>query len=426
MHVSSGASVSTIFEGPFPNPLSFLTLGISGALWLRLSSKTLSEQREGYFVKTFLSSFAIGVAGYLCVGLFNTAGDLEVSASVAVHATADFYDPLAADGAWVEAGSYGRCWRPAHVAAEWRPYCYGHWVWTDCGWYWVSDEPWAWACYHYGSWVYDPSYTWIWVPGIEWGPAWVSWRVGGGYVGWAPLPPPHVRVSVSAPAPFVFVETQRFHEHLRPSTVIVNNTTIINKTTEINNIRRETRTFASAGPQKVVVNEGPGMAPIQKATGKEIRPVPIQEAVRQTPVPPALARRTSEKPSNTREQPKLSQEPKPAPGEIPKPPPSKAIPSEKTRPPSREEIKPSPERPRVPAPPPAPSKPPKEEPKPKPPPREVPEQPPKATPPERPPPRDEVRRAPEQRPVPPRSPAKPSEPLKGKAEGKDKEPKDRF
>src|SRR5207248_3283991 len=30
---------------------------------------------------------------------------------------------------------------------------------------------------------------WCWVPGYEWGPAWVSWRTGGNYVGWAPPPP---------------------------------------------------------------------------------------------------------------------------------------------------------------------------------------------------------------------------------------------
>ena len=145
-------------------------------------------------MKTFLSSFAIGVVGYLCLGLFNTAGDLEVSASVSIHATADFYDPLAANGAWVEVGSYGRCWRPAHVAAEWRPYCYGHWVWTDCGWYWVSDEPWAWACYHYGRWCkVRTGCGWAWVPGKVWGASWVSWRRGRGAssssIGWAPLPP---------------------------------------------------------------------------------------------------------------------------------------------------------------------------------------------------------------------------------------------
>src|SRR5436190_6022006 len=31
----------------------------------------------------------------------------------------------------------------------------------------------------------------VWLPGtdLDWGPAWVSWRTGGDYIGWAPLPP---------------------------------------------------------------------------------------------------------------------------------------------------------------------------------------------------------------------------------------------
>jgi len=30
---------------------------------------------------------------------------------------------------------------------------------------------------------------WLWIPGSDWGPAWVSWRSGEGYYGWAPLGP---------------------------------------------------------------------------------------------------------------------------------------------------------------------------------------------------------------------------------------------
>src|SRR5215468_10450777 len=129
--------------------------------------------------------------------------DLEVTASVQIHSRAEFDAPLATHGSWVQVGSYGRCWRPAHVAVGWRPYCSGEWVWTDCGWYWSSDEPWAWACYHYGSWVFDPAVGWVWVPGVEWAPAWVSWRIGGGYVGWAPC---GFHAVVVAPAAFVFVD----------------------------------------------------------------------------------------------------------------------------------------------------------------------------------------------------------------------------
>jgi hypothetical protein len=222
---------------------------------------------------------------------------LEVSASVRISAKSDFHGPLSAHGKWVEVGSYGRCWRPAKVAVEWRPYGYGHWVWTDCGWYWVSDEPWAWACYHYGSWVYDSDHGWIWIPGIEWAPAWVSWRVGGGYCGWAPLAPHGV---VVASRSFVFVKVQRFHEPVRPSNVVVNNTIVINQTSELPRLRRETRKFDGTGPQKIMVNEGPGLAAIENATGKKLRPVSIREASQQTRVPKEVARKTSEPTSKER------------------------------------------------------------------------------------------------------------------------------
>jgi hypothetical protein len=244
-------------------------------------------------MKMNLNALLVGLLGTLHFGVFRAPAHLEVSASVSVTAQTDFYEPLAPHGAWIEVGSYGRCWRPSHVAVEWRPYSYGHWVWTDCGWYWASDEPWAWACYHYGSWVYDPVHSWIWVPGIEWAPAWVSWRVGGGYCGWAPLAP---RGVVVAPALFVFVDLHRFHEPVRPRTVIVNNTTIINKTTVVGNMRQETRAIAGAAPRRVMINEGPGLEPVQQATGRKVSQVSIAEAAKQAPVPATVARKADESP----------------------------------------------------------------------------------------------------------------------------------
>ena len=305
-------------------------------------------------MKTLVNSLAIGLVSGLGLGMFNASANLEVSASVQIHATADFYEPLAAHGTWIEVGTYGRCWRPAHVAVEWRPYCYGHWVWTDCGWYWESDEPWGWSCYHYGSWTYDTGFGWVWVPGIEWAPAWVSWRVGGGYCGWAPLPPHGV---VIAPRSFVFVEAGHFHEPVRPTTVIVNNTTIINKTTEIASVRSETRNLGGAGPQKVMVNEGPGVDTIQKATGKKIQAVPIHEAVRQTSVPAEVTRKKDASPGKdksaiTPEQPKSAPDSKLAPRETPEPP-AKPDDPDKGKKPPQDGVKPSPERPHTPGVPPS-------------------------------------------------------------------------
>jgi len=110
-----------------------------------------------------------------------------------------FQGALSPYGDWMVVGGLGRVWRP-HVAAGWRPYYYGRWEWTNEGWLWVSEEPFGWAAYHYGRWTYDGGYGWVWSPGYQWGPAWVSWRYSGDVVGWAPL----------GPGVSVYVETYPF------------------------------------------------------------------------------------------------------------------------------------------------------------------------------------------------------------------------
>ena len=101
-----------------------------------------------------------------------------------------FYNALAPYGSWFQTPDYGYVWQPAVVCeAGWRPYTRGHWACTDHGWTWVSDEPHGWATYHYGRWCHLHDHGWVWVPGSEWAPCWVSWRIGDKHVGWAPLPP---------------------------------------------------------------------------------------------------------------------------------------------------------------------------------------------------------------------------------------------
>ncbi len=124
-----------------------------------------------------------------------------------------FHDGLAPYGEWVSAGAYGRVWRPARVAPGWRPYYYGRWEWTDEGWLWVSDEPWGWATYHYGRWAYDSYYGWVWIPGYQWAPAWVTWRYSPEYIGWAPLGPGFSVYVTSYPTVYgwwTFVPCRRF------------------------------------------------------------------------------------------------------------------------------------------------------------------------------------------------------------------------
>jgi hypothetical protein len=100
-----------------------------------------------------------------------------------------FYDQLSEQGQWVQTDDYGYVFQPNVSDPNWAPYTDGHWVYSNVGWTWVSDEPWGWATYHYGRWANIDGTGWVWVPGYRWAPAWVSWRYGGGYAGWAPLPP---------------------------------------------------------------------------------------------------------------------------------------------------------------------------------------------------------------------------------------------
>jgi hypothetical protein len=100
-----------------------------------------------------------------------------------------FYDVLAPYGDWLWLDPWGWVWTPRHMPTGWRPYTSGRWLYTDAGWTWVSDLPWGWAPFHYGRWTHDAGHGWLWVPGTIWAPAWVAWRWGEGWVGWAPLPP---------------------------------------------------------------------------------------------------------------------------------------------------------------------------------------------------------------------------------------------
>ncbi len=128
---------------------------------------------------------------FILVGLILVCASVS-SANIAGHGGVSlsvFYSSLGPYGEWIPVGGDLYGWRPVGVAAGWHPYMYGRWAWTDDGWFWVSDEPWGWAVFHYGRWYFDDYYGWVWIPGYDWAPAWVEWRYGGPYVGWAPLSP---------------------------------------------------------------------------------------------------------------------------------------------------------------------------------------------------------------------------------------------
>lgn len=152
-----------------------------------------------------------------------------------------FYDDLSHYGDWVNNADYGYVWRP-NVGSDFRPYyTNGHWVMTEYGNTWVSNYDWGWAPFHYGRWFYDNYDGWVWLPDTEWGPAWVSWRTGGGYYGWAPLAP---RMSINInigrrhyipnnywvfiPQRCIYYPSYSRYWEPRRNVYIINNTTIIN------------------------------------------------------------------------------------------------------------------------------------------------------------------------------------------------------
>lgn len=176
-----------------------------------------------------------------------------------------FYDQLSPHGDWLDVEGYGYAWRPRLAAqASWRPYMDGRWMWSDHGWAWNSNEPFGWACYHYGRWVRVSRHGWVWIPGREWAPAWVSWRTGPDYVGWAPLPPgPGFNVSYIShdcdvryglsPGSYFFIQSSHFGRSSYTSfgLSITNVTRIFASTVNVTNItvvnHSQSRFFAHRG-----------------------------------------------------------------------------------------------------------------------------------------------------------------------------------
>jgi hypothetical protein len=201
-----------------------------------------------------------------------------------------FYDSLAPYGEWTDLAPYGWVWIPRDVPVGWTPYTTGHWAYVDeAGWLWVGDEPWAWAPYHYGRWTCDENLGWAWVPGNVWAPAWVAWRTGPQYCGWAPLPPaagfdPGVGVVTHGvdidqcvgTHGWCFVDTAdvcapHVHEVL---VVPARNVTILRQTTIVNNI-----TVVNGR----VLNRGVGVVEVEQRSGGHIERVTIRDAERVAP-----------------------------------------------------------------------------------------------------------------------------------------------
>ncbi len=194
------------------------------------------------------------------------------------------YDNLSG-GNWIEAEGYGYGWQPDVAVSDpnWRPYADGYWAYTDYGWTWISYEDFGWATYHYGRWASLADYGWVWFPGsdLDWGPAWVSWRTGGDYIGWAPLPPrgPGVvyegqpigaRVDIEydiGPQYYNFCDVRFIGEPVLRDRIFppTQNITYISNTVNVTNITVQNNVVYNYGPDYNVVSAY-SSRPIQRLT----------------------------------------------------------------------------------------------------------------------------------------------------------------
>ena len=188
-----------------------------------------------------------------------------------------FYDELSPYGRWIDYPGYGYVWIP-DAGPGFQPYrTNGHWVWTDdYEWMWVSDYDWGWAPFHYGRWFEDPYYGWVWVPDYQWSPAWVAWRQGSDYYGWAPLRP-GINISINfniggydppygywSFVPRRYITSPRIYDYCYDRG---RNNIYINQTVIINNYNYRGNIFRT----------GPGRRDVERYTGR-ITPVRLRDS----------------------------------------------------------------------------------------------------------------------------------------------------
>jgi len=208
------------------------------------------------------------------------------------------YDNLSG-GNWIDVEGYGYGWQPDVATSDpnWRPYSDGYWAYTDYGWTWISYEDFGWATYHYGRWADLADYGWVWFPGedLDWGPAWVSWRTGGDYIGWAPLPPrgpgvvyegQPIGVNVDlvfdiGPEYYNFCDVRFIGEPVLRDRIFppVQNITYITNTVNVTNITVQNNVVYNYGPDFNVVNTY-SSRPIQRLAIERQTPTNLSAAVK--------------------------------------------------------------------------------------------------------------------------------------------------
>jgi hypothetical protein len=238
-----------------------------------VSSRKRSAMRTRLLAGVFSALF---VAGAPLVGVAITPAHAQASISV------EFRTALQDHGRWQRHARWGEIWVPGNLAQDWRPYTNGHWVYTDdWGWYWVeadAEASWGWVTNHYGRWIYDDD-EWAWVPGEEWGPAWVEWRRSNNndVVGWAALAPDEVVAEYrESPRYWVFVRSRDFVSPRIASVIVTEREypTFFRETVVVN----RTVVVRDRGP-RFAVNPGIPAAYIAASVGRPLRSFEVQPRV---------------------------------------------------------------------------------------------------------------------------------------------------
>lgn len=143
----------------------------------------------------------------------------------------EFFEVLRDYGTWLDSDRYGHvfCPHPDVVGVDFQPYQRGHWTMSEFGWTFVSSSKISWVTDHYGRWVEVglTNCSWAWLPGRDWSPAWVEFRVSDRVIAWRPQPysGPPVRMSLprTAQIPRVSLPPQVFsHDGRDAGFVVVN------------------------------------------------------------------------------------------------------------------------------------------------------------------------------------------------------------
>src|SRR5262249_44832394 len=134
---------------------------------------------------------------------------------------------------------------------------------------------------------------WVWIPGAEWGPAWVSWEQTDQYVGWAPLAPGGTwNVSRTANAPggsYLFAPM----DQLGATTM---------------DLKKASDLGAQAAAAKPVarsllvdgarVPAGPSIEAVERSTGRMLPRVKITDLLQTGTAEPARGRETASAPKS--------------------------------------------------------------------------------------------------------------------------------